>query len=105
MSPSFVSNKKSVYGTNGYFSAFGFYDGMIPTPNSNLFQHGYSLGYFLGLTKYTDVLPTQAMGAAIAFQQQSIKAFPGHDLIYGSATSQAGTSFAVLKLIADLDFY
>ncbi len=104
-SPSFVSNKKSVYGTNGYFSAFGFYDGMIPTPNSNLFQHGYSLGYFLVFDKVYGRFAYSSYGSSYSIPTTSIKAFPGHDLIYGSATSQAGTSFAVLKTAsADLRF-
>lgn len=96
-SPSFVSNKKSVYGSNGYFSAYGFYDGMIPTPNNNLYQHGYALGNFFVFDKVYGRFAYSSYGSSYSIPTTSLKAFPGHDMIYGSATSQTGTSFAVLK--------
>ena len=95
--PSFYSNKKSVYGSDGYFSAYGYYDDMIPTPNNNLFQHGYSLGYFLVFDKVYGRFAYSTYGSSYSIPTTSLKAFPGHDMIYGSATSQTGTSFAVLK--------
>ncbi|TXH60890.1 MAG: hypothetical protein E6Q89_00080 [Bacteroidia bacterium] len=95
--PSFYFNKKSVYGTNGYFSAFGFYDGMIPTANNNLFQHGYTLGNFVVFDKVYGRFAYSSYGSSYAIPTTDVKEFPGHDLVYGSATSQSGTSFAVLK--------
>lgn len=95
--PSFYYNKKSIYGANGYFSAFGFYDGMIPTPDNNLFQHGYTLGYFIVFDKVYGRFAYSSYASSYAIPETDVKAFPGHDLIYGSATSQSGTSFAVLK--------
>ncbi|MFA5849651.1 MAG: PKD-like family lipoprotein [Bacteroidales bacterium] len=96
-SPGFYFNKKSVYGTNGYFSAFGYYDDMIPTANNNLFQHGYSLGNFMVFDKVYGRFAYSSYGSSYNIPVTDVKAFPGCDLIYGSATSQAGTSFAVLK--------
>ncbi|MHC1780251.1 MAG: PKD-like family lipoprotein [Bacteroidales bacterium] len=96
-SPSFYYNKKSVYGTNGYFSSFGYYDDMIPTANNNLFQHGYTLGYFIVFDKVYGRFAYSSYATSYNIPTTSVKAFPGHDLIYGSATSQSGTSFAVLK--------
>ncbi len=95
--PSFYYNKKSVYGANGYFSPFGFYDDMIPTANSNLFQHGYSLGYFIVFDKIFGRFAYSSYGSSYSIPTTDVKEFPGHDLIYGSATSQSGTSFSVLK--------
>lgn len=95
--PSFYYNKKSVYGTNGYFSAYGYYDDMIPTANNNLFQHGYSLGYFIVFDKVYGRFAYSSYGTSYAIPTTDVKEFPGHDLVYGSATSQSGTSFAVLK--------
>lgn len=36
-------------------------------------------------------------GTSYAIPTTAVKAFPNHDLIYGSATSQSGTSLAVLR--------
>lgn len=96
-SPSFYFNKKSRYGDNGYFSAFGYYDDMIPTPNTTLYQHGYSLGNFMVFDKVFGRFSYSSYGTSYEIPLTDVKAFPGCDLIYGSATSQAGTSFAVLK--------
>ncbi len=96
-SPFFSYNKKSRYGQGGYFSAFGYYDDMIPTPNSNLFQHGYTLGNFIVFDKVYGRFAYTSYGSIYDIATTDVKAFPAHDLIYGSATSQAGTSFAVLK--------
>lgn len=95
--PSFYYNRKSVYGENGYFSPFGFYDQMTPTPDNHLFQHGYSLGYFVVFDRTVGRFAYSSYGSSYAIPTTAVKAFPGHDLIYGSATSQSGTSFAVLK--------
>lgn len=95
--PGFYYNKKSVYGTNGYFSAYGYYDDMIPTANNNLFQHGYTLGYFIVFDKVFGRFAYSSYGTSYSIPTTDVKEFPGHDLIYGSATSQSGTSFAVLK--------
>lgn len=103
--PSFYANKKSVYGSNGYFSAYGYYDDMIPTPNNNLSQHGYTLGNFLVFDKVYGRFAYSSYGTSYSIPTTTLKAFPGHDMIYGSATSQTGTSFAVLKTNAsDLRF-
>lgn len=96
-SPSFVYNRKSVYGTTGYFSAFGYYDTMTPTPDNNLFQHGYTPGYFIVFDRVFGRFAYSSSGTSYAIPTADVKAFPGHDLIYGSHTSQSGTSFAVLK--------
>src|SRR5690606_30237264 len=64
--PSFYYNRKSVYGANGYFSAFGFYDDMIPTPDNNLFQHGYSLGYFIVFDKTVGRFAYSSYGSSYA---------------------------------------
>lgn len=95
--PSFYFNKKSPYGANGYFSAFGYYDEMTPMANNNLFQHGYRLGSFMVFDKVFGRFAYSSYGTSYSIPTIGIKAFTGHDLIYGSATSQAGTSFAVLK--------
>lgn len=96
-STSFAYNRKSVYGETGYFSAFGYYDGMIPTPNGNLFQHGYTLGNFIVFDRVFGRFAYSNYGTSYNIPTTAVKAFPGHELIYGSATSQSGTSFAVLK--------
>ncbi len=96
-SPSFAYNKKSRYGNNGYFSSYGYYDDMIPTPDNKLFQHGYSLGYFIVFDRTYGRFSYSSYGTSYDIPLSSVKAFPGCDLIYGSATSQSGTSFAVLK--------
>lgn len=95
--PSFVYNRKSVYGTKGYFSAFGYYDTMTPTPDNNLFQHGYTPGYFIVFDRTVGRFAYTSYGTSYQIPETDLKAFPGHDLIYGSHTSQSGTSFAVLK--------
>lgn len=95
--PSFTFNNKSVYGPLGYFSAFGYYDTMTPTPDNNLFQHGYSLGYFVVFDRSFGRFAYTSYGQSYSIPTTDVKAFPNHDLIYGSHTSQSGTSFAVLK--------
>lgn len=95
--PSFSYNKKSPYGPTGYFSAYGYFDSMIPQPDNNLFQHGYDLGNFMLFDKTFGRFTYSNYGTCYSIPTTAIKAFPGHDLIYGSATSQSGTSFAVLK--------
>lgn len=95
--PSFYFNRKSVYGEGGYFSPFGYYDEMAPTPDNNLFQHGYTLGYFVVFDRSVGRFAYSSYGSSYAIPTTGVKAFPGHDLLYGSATSQSGTSFAVLK--------
>lgn len=95
--PSFYYNRKSVYGEDGYFSPFGFYDGMIPTADNNLFQHGYSLGYFVVFDRTYGRFAYSSYGTSYAIPTTNVKEFPGHDLIYGSATSESGTSFVVMK--------
>lgn len=95
--PSFYYNRKSVYGENGYFSSFGYYDDMIPTADNHLFQHGYSLGYFIVFDKTVGRFAYSSYGSSYSIPTTDLKAFLGHDLIYGSATSQSGTSFAILK--------
>lgn len=98
---SFVYNRKSVYGTTGYFSAVGYYDEMIPTPNDNLFQHGYTLGNFIVFDRTFGRFAYSSSGTSYSIPTTDVKAFPGHELVYGSATSQSGTSFAVLKTSAN----
>lgn len=95
--PSFYYNKKSVYGADGYFSPYGFYDSMIPTADNNLFQHGYTLGYFIVFDKVYGRFAYSSYGTSYAIPTTNVKEFPGHDLIYGSATSESGTSFVVMK--------
>ncbi|WP_316791614.1 PKD-like family lipoprotein [Pedobacter frigoris] len=99
--PSFYYNKKSVYGESGYFSPFGYYDTMTPTANGNLFQHGYTLGNFMVFDRVFGRFAYSSYGTSYNIPTTNVKAFPGHDLIYGSATSQSGTSFAVLKTSAN----
>jgi len=70
---------------------------MIPTANNNLFQHGYTLGYFVVFDKVYGRFAYSSYASSYSIPTTDVKAFPGHDLIYGSATSQSGTSFAVLK--------
>lgn len=96
-SSSFVYNRKSVYGQTGYFSAFGYYDDMIPTPNATLFNHGYTLGNFMVFDRTFGRFTYSSYGVSYSIPTTDVKAFPGHELIYGSATSQSGASFAVLK--------
>lgn len=93
----FAYNMKSVYGRSNYFSAYGFYDKMTPTPDNSLFQHGYDLGNFLVFDRTVGRFAYSTSGLSYEIPVADIKAFPAHDLIYGSHTSQAGTSFAVLK--------
>lgn len=95
--PSFYYNRKSVYGEDGYFSPFGYYEDMIPTPDAALYQHGYDLGNFIVFDRTVGRFAYSSYGSSYAIPTTDVKAFPGHDLIYGSATSQSGTSFAVLK--------
>jgi hypothetical protein len=96
-SSSFSYNRKSVYGQTGYFSAFGYYDDMIPTPNGTLYQHGYTLGNFMVFDRTFGRFAYSSNGTSYSIPTTDVKAFPGHELVYGSATSQSGTSFAVLK--------
>lgn len=95
--PSFSYNKKSIYGENGYFSAYGYFDSMIPAPDGNLFQHGYDLGNFMLFDKVYGRFSYSNYGSVYNIPVTAVKAFPGHDMIYGSVTSQSGTSFAALK--------
>ncbi len=95
--PSFYFNKKSIYGITGYFSPYGYYDTMLPTVNNNLFQHGYTLGNFMVFDRVFGRFAYASYGTSYNIPTTDIKEFPGHDLVYGSATSQSGTSFAVLK--------
>lgn len=95
--PSFYYNKKSVYGQNGYFSPYGYYDTMIPTADGALFQHGYTLGNFIVFDRVFGRFAYSSSGTSYSIPTTAVKEFPGHDLVYGSATSQSGTSFAVLK--------
>ncbi|SMD02224.1 PKD-like family lipoprotein [Pedobacter africanus] len=100
-SSSFAYNRKSVYGQTGYFSAFGYYDTMLPTPNGTLFQHGYTLGNFIVFDRVFGRFAYSSYGTSYNIPTTDVKAFPGHELVYGSATSQSGTSFAVLKTSAN----
>lgn len=95
--PSFVYNRKSRYGDSGYFSPFGYYESMAPTPDNNLSQHGYTLGNFIVFDRTFGRFAYSSSGASYEIPTANIKAFPGHDLMYGSHTSQSGVSFAVLK--------
>ncbi len=94
---SYAYNRKSVYDKMGYFSSFGYYDSMIPQPNDHLFYHGYTLGNFMVFDRSVGRFAYSTSGNSYSIPTTDVKAFPGHDLIYGSHTSQSGTSFAVLK--------
>lgn len=98
--PSFYYNRKSVYGANGYFSPFGYYDTMLPTADGTLFQHGYTLGNFMVFDRVFGRFAYSVYGTSYNIPVTDVKAFPAHELVYGSATSQSGTSFAVLKTSA-----
>lgn len=100
-SSSFAYNRKSVYGQTGYFSPFGYYDDMIPTPNGTLYQHGYTLGNFMVFDRTFGRFAYSSSGTSFSIPTTDVKAFPGHELVYGSATSQPGTSFAVLRASAN----
>ena len=96
--PSFVFNRKSVYGESGYFSPFGYYHTMVPTPDKGtMFNHSYSLSDFIVFDRTVGRFAYSNSGTSRQIPIADVKAFPGHDLIYGSATSQSETSFAVLK--------
>jgi len=99
--PSFTYNRKSVYGESGYLSPFGYFDTMTPTPDGALFQHGYTLGNFMVFDRTVGRFAYSSSGSSYAIPTTDVKAFPGSELIYGSATSQSGTSFAVLKASAN----
>jgi hypothetical protein len=99
--PQFFYNKKSVYGANGYFSPYGYYDTMLPIADNNLFQHGYTLGNFIVFDRVFGRFAYSSYGTSYTIPTTNVKEFPGHDLVYGSATSQSGTSFAVLKTSAN----
>jgi len=98
---SFSYNRKSAYGPTGYFSPFGYFDTMTPTPSGNLFHHGYTLGNFMLFDRVFGRFTYASYGSSYNIPTTELKAFPGHDLLYGSATSQTGTSFAVLKASAN----
>ncbi|QBQ40389.1 hypothetical protein E2P86_04170 [Sphingobacterium psychroaquaticum] len=95
--PTFVYNRKSVYGENNYFSPFGYYDMMTPTPDGTLFQHGYNLGNFMVFDRTVGRFAYSSSGTSYNIPVTDVKVFPGHELYYGSHTSQSGSSFAVLK--------
>lgn len=90
-----------MYGQTGYFSPFGYYDDMIPTPNGTLYQHGYTLGNFMVFDMTFGRFAYSSSGTSFSIPTTDVKAFPGHELVYGSATSQPGTSFAVLRASAN----
>lgn len=100
--PTFVYNRKSVYGTTGYFSPYGYFDTKIPTPDDHLFQHGFDNGYFIVFDRNFGRFAYSSYGTNYSIPTTDVKAFPGHDLVYGSHTSQSGTSFAVLKTASNV---
>lgn len=97
-SPSYYYKNSSPY-TEGYLSAFAFFDDMSPTPNSNLIQLGYSTGNLLVFDKRHGRFAYGSMYGSIAsIPETEIRAFPGYDLVYGCPTSIANnTSFVVLS--------
>ncbi|MFD2553517.1 PKD-like family lipoprotein [Sphingobacterium tabacisoli] len=96
--PSFAYNGKSAYGRSNYFSPFGYYHTMTPTVDKGtMFNHSYDLGDFIVFDRTVGRFSYSNSGISRQIPTTDVKAFPGYDLIYGSPTSQSGTSYAVLK--------
>ena len=97
-SASYYPNVASPY--SGYISPFCFWDDMEPTPDNNLTQLGYDLGHLICFDQtYGRFFSSFAYGSPAAISTESIQAFPGYTLKWGSATSLAEkTALSVLSM-------
>jgi len=95
---SFFPNVASPYGANGYISPFVYWDDMRPEPHSHLQQLGYILGHLICFDQtHGRFFSSFAYGSPAQIPLESIPAFPGMRMMWGSATSIAdNSSVAVL---------
>lgn len=84
--------------TKGYLSPFGYWDDMSDTPHDNNLQAGYSPGDFIVFDRNNGRFSySSAYGSIRDIEEEDVKAFPGHTMIWGAATNRPdNTSLAVL---------
>lgn len=82
----------------GYLAPFGYWDEMEDTPHDNNRQAGYNIGDFIVYDQINCRFATAgAYGSIKEISEENVKAFPGYNLLWGSATNRPNTtSIAVL---------
>lgn len=83
---------------NGYLDPFGYWDDMSDTPHNNLRQAGYNPGDFIVFDGNNGRFAYASYGSVYSIDEADVKAFPGYNLQWGSATNRPNeTSIAVLN--------
>lgn len=94
--PSYSFKNRSPYGDDGYFCPFAYWDDMRETPNDHLTQMGYSLGDLIVFDRVYGRFAFYS-GSAKKILDKDCQAFPGYEMIWGSATNRPNdASIAVL---------
>lgn len=103
LAPSIWTSSYSYNGSSpydkGYLASFGYWDDMSDTPDDNNKQAGYSTGDFIIFDQVNNRFATaSAYGAIRPIDEENVKAFPGYNLVWGSATNRPNnTSLAILR--------
>lgn len=99
----FYPKNKSPY-TDGYLSDYCFFEDMTPTEAGTLENAGYSLGSLIVFDKVNGRFAAgTAYGGISTIDTKYLKAFPGHTMVYGSATNIANNAF--VAVLEDGDSY